>query len=246
MTFGTRCIRTRSLPLLIGVAVTLGVAPTWVPGGHSPEVDSIDPKLLARLTELDAVIASMDDITAKFTERKFTTLLKEPLVSTGLVRIVGSRARWDTHAPHRTITVMDQRRIRIYFPDRAALEVYEIGERLGWLAVLPLPRLAILRKHFRIEPLGLDTFGEKLRPGDHLAFRLRPKDDSLRDYVERVDIVVDVQTACVVQAEMTDADGDRTVLLFRDVKTNTGLNETDVELVVPDGTRTTRMLGGPN
>ena len=85
-----------------------------------------------------------------------------------------------------------------------------------------------------------------MRPGDHLAFRLRPKEDSLRDYVERVDVLVDVQTACVVQAEMTDADGDRTVLLFRDVKTNTGLNETDVELVVPDGTRTTRMLGGPN
>ena len=55
-----------------------------------------------RLERLDARVAKIKDLTADFIERKYTTLLKKPLVSSGRIRVRGDIARWDTNKPYKT------------------------------------------------------------------------------------------------------------------------------------------------
>ncbi len=198
------------------------------------------------LEGIDTIAAGIADLTATFEERKYTALLRKPLVSTGLVRIRGRLIRWDTQKPHRSVTFLDGRRISIYYPRRATVEIYEIEDRLTQLAISPIPRPSVLREHFSLERLDTPQSGEHFDPRKHIAIRLRPKSESLAEYVQRMDIVLDRQTACVLSVEMTDADGERTVLTFRDVKINTGLEVEDVQLTVPEGTRRVRPLEPSN
>ncbi len=214
------------------------------PGGLTSAARQADPALEARLQAIDSHVADIKDVTAAFEERKFTALLKEPLRSTGRVRIKGSRSRWDTLEPHRTTMTVDLAEIRIYYPSRGTLEVYELGDKLNWLAVSPLPRLATLQERFVFEPLSATTIDQRFAGAAYIGLRLRPKDEGLQKYLDHVDVVLDEASAFVVHTEMTDPDGERTVLTFNDVRADTGLSDQDVALTVPQGTQIVRPLEG--
>lgn len=204
------------------------------------------------LVALDQRAGRIEDLSAEFTERKYTSLLKKPLVSRGRVWIKGVRSRWVTLEPHQSTMAMDGRQIQIYYPQRSTVEVYDIDARVQSLAVSPLPRLDVLQQHFEIKSLdpahlaAASGEGHTAWDGDGtapwLALRLTPKSDTLLAYVERVDVVIDRETACVLRAEMTDPDGDRTLISFSDFKVNSGLALEDVTLVVPPGTKVVRPL----
>ena len=53
---------------------------------------------------------------------------------------------------------------------------------------------------------------------------------------------MDASRGLILRAEMTDADGERTRMVFSDIQVNTGLQDEDVELRVPGSTRVTRPL----
>src|SRR6185295_18779565 len=96
---------------------------------------------------------------------------------------------------------------------------------------------------------------------------LLPKSDELKKHVREVRVLLDEPPAnettgsgkaekngadnrdkhaygVVRQVEVTDADGDRTVVVFKEIRTNTGLKDHDLELTVPEGTRTSHPLEG--
>ncbi len=52
-----------------------------------------------QLNAFDRKTATVRDIRVVFEQRKYTTLLKKPLVSRGKLIIKGNQARWDTHQP---------------------------------------------------------------------------------------------------------------------------------------------------
>lgn len=229
-----------SLWTLCSGAILLTIPEVIVRAGDQD--DSAASVSSERLERLDARVAKINDLTADFVERKYTTLLKKPLVSSGRIRVRGDFARWDTIKPFKTVMLVGGGEVRIYYPDRRVEEVFQLGERLGQLAMSPLPRLAALREHFdmtQIPPNEIDTSASKRH---HLAFRLRPKAQSLLEHVNEIRVLIDEATACVVQIAMEDPSGDRTEIEFSHVKTNTGLKDRDVSLTVPPGTKTTRPL----
>ena len=57
-------------------------------------------------------------------------------------------------------------------------------------------------------------------------------------------VLIDAETACARNVEMTDADGDVTTITFTNIKTDTGVSDTDVKLVTPPGTTVSRPLEG--
>ena len=59
-----------------------------------------------------------------------------------------------------------------------------------------------------------------------------------------VRVVIDSTIPCLVRMEITDADGDRTMLELKDIKVNTGVSDARVQLTVPAGTRISRPMGG--
>jgi outer membrane lipoprotein-sorting protein len=199
----------------------------------------VDEKLWGQLVEIDARGAKVEDLTAKFEQRKFTPLLKKPLVSSGTLTVKGAAMLWRTEKPEPTIMRIDAKEAQLYYPKQKVVEVYPIGQKLGALAASPLPRLGVLKEHFKIEqvPMKEDVAGQML-------LKLTPTNAELRQHVEQVVVLLDVNSGLMLRAETTDADGDRTVLTFTESRVNGGVREEDVRLQIPSGVKVVRPLEG--
>ena len=200
-----------------------------------------DPALKKQLEAIDARAGKIKDFTADFRQEKFTSLLKKPLVSSGTVRVSGTVIRWDTQKPEPAVLYSDGREVRMYYPDQTLLEIYTIGQRLGALASSPLPRLATLRKHFTLARSDGKSF-QPPKDRQVLPLRLVPIDESLREHVQQIDVLLDVEAAHILELEMVDADGDRTHVNFSAVRLDTGIKPRDLELTVPEDTTVSRPL----
>jgi len=77
-----------------------------------------------------------------------------------------------------------------------------------------------------------------------IAVRLRPRDEKLARHVSEVRVLIDTEGGWARRVEMLDADGDRTVIEFRNVKVNTGLTDHDLEVEVPAGRKGVASTGG--
>jgi outer membrane lipoprotein-sorting protein len=205
---------------------------------------AIDPALLTQLIEIDKRAAAISDLSADFQQRKFTALLKKPLVSTGTLRIKGPAMLWNTTAPEPTLMRIDEKEVHLYYPRQSTLEIYPIDQGLASLASSPLPRLETLRKHFSIERAEASKLNADATNASLVPLRLTPIDALLREHVEQVLVLLDASQGLILRAEVTDADGDRTAIEFTNIQRNTNLPETAVALDVPAGTRTVRPLEG--
>lgn len=201
--------------------------------------ESVDFK--RQLDDIDARAARIKDFTADFHQQKFTALLKKPLESSGVVRVAGSVVRWDTQKPEPAVLYSDGRELRMYYPPQKLLEIYAIDQRLGELASSPLPRLATLREHFRLDRGDLKSFTPP-KDRQSLPVTLIPSDEALREHIDRVSVLLDVQAAHIIELEIVDADGDRTHITFSHVRTDTGLKPADLDLKVPADTTVSRPL----
>lgn len=193
---------------------------------------TIDPQLDAQLTQIDAAARQIKDLSAHFEQEKFTALLKKPLISTGTVRSAGFVVRWDTDKPEPCSLFADQTQLILYYPNQKLEEVYPIEQRISDLLSSPLPRLDTVKKHFIIEPVSAD---DSAQPGT-LSLRLTPSDPELAKHIRLVIVVLDIKTGLTLRVQTTDIDGDRTQITFSDMRTNTGLDPSQLELKVPADT----------
>lgn len=196
-----------------------------------------------RLKAFDDRTVAVQDLTARFEERKHTALLKEPMVSRGRLWIRGARARWETLEPRRTTLLLDETHVRVYLPDRKVVEVYPMKHHLRHITISPQPRLDALRSQFEIEPAGDSPSGLSRAERSLLSLRLLPKTSDLREYLDSVIVHLDESTAQVLQAVLIDPDGDRTILTFSDIRTNQGLTDEDVAPSLPADTQVIHPLG---
>jgi hypothetical protein len=201
-----------------------------------PTSQPIDPQLWKEMSAIDTIVGRIKDVSADFEQRKFTPLLKKPLVSSGHVRGKSDRTLWITDKPESTKMLVDSVGNSIYYPQQGLEEIYPIEGQLGALASSPLPRIDALRRFFSFEKMA-DTSDDR-----HLALRMLPIDASLREHVEEVKVLLDRQTGFIVRAENTDADGERTVLTFSNVKIDTGMSDDSLRLDVPAGTKISHPL----
>jgi outer membrane lipoprotein-sorting protein len=214
-----------------------------MPFGLFPvQLASASEEWSATLERLDRRASEVNDLTASFEEYKYTTLMKEPLVTKGEVRMLGERSRWDTYTPTQMVMTVDPREVKLYYPDRNSMEIFSIDARLRPLIVSPVSSLSRLREQFDIKPLSGDdspqvgTADQKL-----LVLLLDPIDPSMKQHVDHIRLVLESETAHVREVELKHPDGDRTVIRFGQVRMNTGLSEADVTLTVPPKTKTHRV-----
>ena len=201
----------------------------------------IDAPLWDRMTAVDAKADKIDDLTADFEQRKFTPLLKKPLISKGTVRAKGASMLWDTQSPEPTIMRVDEKELRLYYPNQKTVEIYPISGQLGALAASPLPRLSALLPHFTFAPASPKDLGEEDRP-DRLAIRMTPIDKELAEHVESVTVLIDTERGFILVFQLIDADGERTVIRFSHMKTNTHLDDSRLRLNLPAEVKTVRPL----
>jgi outer membrane lipoprotein-sorting protein len=218
--------------------------------------------LIRRLERIDAYAENIADLTAAFEQRRSTPLLRKPLVSSGTIHIKGSKTRWDTVTPSPSVLTIDPASLKIFYPEQRSLEIYSVSSGLSRLAATPLPRLKVVREQFWISECKVSEMDNPppASAGAQVALLLLPKSDELKKYVRQVRVLLDEPTrgkddpqdakngadkvayGVARQVEVTDADGDRTVVCFKDARINTGLTDAELELSVPDGTRISRPL----
>jgi outer membrane lipoprotein-sorting protein len=201
----------------------------------------VDSEAWQRMLDIDARAAKIADLTADFEQQKFTAMLKKPLVSSGTVAVRGAAMLWKTRKPEPSELQIDQREVRIYYPEQKTIEVYQVQQKLGQLAASPLPRLAVLREHFSFAPIAVLELGER-DDTKFFAVRMQPADEELREHVESVRVLLDAQRGLIVRLEMRDSDGDRTLISFANVKTNAGLRDDDLKIAAPADVKVTRPL----
>ncbi len=210
--------------------------------GADATTRAVDPDLWRRMLAVDARGAKISDLTAKFEQEKFTALLKKPLVSSGVVRVRGSAMLWETSRPEPTVLRVDEREVRLYYPKQKVIEVYGIEQKLASLAASPLPRLDVLKEHFTFEELPVAEVEKNADASKFLALRMKPTEAALQEHVDEVRVLLDIAGGYIVRLEIVDSDGDRSVIRFSDVKTNTGLRDSDVEIHAPADVKVTRPL----
>jgi outer membrane lipoprotein-sorting protein len=226
-------------------AVLFGQQPITAPSAPST-APALDAETEAKLVDIDARAGRIRDYAARFEQRKYTALLRKPLVSGGRVRSVGSTVRWDTETPEPSVLFVDGPEVRTYYPKQKLVEVFPLDRRMADLVASPIPRLASLRRSFgfaALAPAAVRAEVADLPPaGDEVAVRLLPTDDFLRQHVREIRVLLDAKSALMLCVITVDADGDRTVVRVIDPAVNAGLKPADLALVVPPDARVSRPL----
>jgi outer membrane lipoprotein-sorting protein len=226
------------LTLLAALAV-----PTVSPAG-GPATQPADPVLTAELKAVDAKSAAVTSFTAAFEQKKFTPMLKKPLVSIGTVASAGGVSLWKTAKPQPTDMRVTDQEIRIFYPQQQTVEIYPLAGQLGAMAASPLPKLATLEKFFSFQRMRAADIDAGTSDESFLAVRLTPLDAELQKHVEEVRVLLDRTTGAIRQVDNVDADGDTTKMTFADVKLNTPLPTGALALDVPPGTKEVHPLAG--
>lgn len=216
----------------------------WTCLAAGPAAPTTDPSLSTKLAQIDERAGQIKSLSAHYDQQKFTALLRKPLESNGRIRIKGPVIRWDTAQPEPSVLFIDQGEARVYYPNQKTLEVYPLDKRLADLAASPLPRLDVLKERFSIEQMPVESLDKSAAGTDLVGLRLTPKDASIAEHIRQVCVLLDIRKAYIMKAEVTDSDGDRTVLSFKDVQLNVDVG--DLALVVPPGTAVTHPLEGLN
>ena len=94
--------------------------------------------------------------------------------------------------------------------------------RLGALAASPFPRLEVTKKYFTFERIAAKGLSPEADEAKNLALRMKPIDAELRKHLDEVSVLLEISSGLVLRAETIDADGDRTVMKFSNIKTNSG------------------------
>jgi outer membrane lipoprotein-sorting protein len=228
--------------LLLGVTAPRALAADQQGPGAPPA--GVDEKLWKQLVEIDARGARIHDLSADFTQEKHTALLKKPLVSTGHILIKGSASLWTTTHPEPTVMRIDDKEVRLYYPRQKVVEVYHTDERMGSLAASPFPRLAVIKSHFSFERVSPRDLLPGADESKYLALRMKPTEPELQKHIDEVTVVLEIATGFVARAQTIDADGDRMVLAFSNIKINGGLKDDALKLQLPADVEVTHPLEG--
>ena len=208
--------------------------PTTAPAG-------IDAAMWERMKLIDHAAAQIADLTADFQQQKFTPLLKNPMVSSGTVWARGSEMLWNTRAPEPTVMHVDANQITLFYPNQKTVEIYPLSGQLAQLAASPVPRLADLLENFSFTTASAHDLDAESDP-DHEAFLLTPTDQTIREHVEHVTVLIDAKARFILAFKMIDTDGETTVLRFSNVKRNTKFDDAHLRLELPADVKTVHPL----
>lgn len=242
-TLSTHAFRTGGTPVSLFAVFCLLIAASVVHSQPATAPSGVDPAFWQRMLAVDAKAASIHDITADFTQQKYTPILKKPLTSKGIIRATASAMLWDTTDPQPTQMHITESQASLYYPKEKLEEIYPVTGQLGSLAASPLPRLSVLQKHFSFEAESVKAIDPAIADeSQFIAVKLKPLDAALREHVEQVRVLLDASAGFMIRCEVMDADGDRTLISFANVRLNTGLDDSKLVIKVPGDVKIVRPL----
>jgi outer membrane lipoprotein-sorting protein len=194
-------------------------------------------QLAGVLAQIDSKSNEIVTLNATFRQVKHSDILRRPLVSSGVVRMLKDRVRWDTEAPHPSVLMATKDDVRIYYPDLSVLEIYALSDQLSQLAGSPVFRLSEIKRHFAIESDLEDT------KSGLVFLTLIPREEELRKHLKSIRLGVHVKTGVVRQAVIRNTDDEKTEMFFDDIRINLPMDSNDLQMVLPVDVETIHPLG---
>jgi len=222
-------VRRRLVPLAVllvlsgQAAAALAAEAAQTQGSAAASLDGLHggDKLRALIEAVVTQQRSVRSLRAEFTQLKSSTLLLEPVESTGQFTFrAPDTVRWDYAAPETMVVLLASNRLTTFFPTRHRAEAVKLSSRhRRFVAVLagtqPLDDLA-------------ESFSMTLADaGGDAPYRLTlvPSQSVIRKKLSSVVLEVDRTLLLPVVVEYNEADGDSTRYEFRRLELNPALDD---------------------
>jgi outer membrane lipoprotein carrier protein len=199
-----------------------------------------DPELRAVLERFDGAQAGLTTLSARFTERKEIGLLKNAVLQKGrFYHTKPDKFLWEYTAPEPKSLLMNGKSLIAYYPVQKQAE--EIQTRLSRRLIKYFglgQAFAELSEYYN---LSLDR--DNSVPGTHLIV-LKPRMKRLEKRLLEVRIWLDDKLNQVRQLEYREADGDRTLFAFEEIKVNAQIDPGLYEIKLPGDVHVSDSFSG--
>jgi outer membrane lipoprotein-sorting protein len=213
------------------LSVLLGIAPLAY---ATPMTQSDIDQLIQKLQTLHNTQPSLQ---ANFREERRLAMLKDPVVNEGKVWFtLPDKIRREIGGKTPSTTVIDGKKMSIYYPNYQQLEVYDLEKRPVIKDSLHALTAGL---NFREVTSYYDMKGSK--NGSEYQITLSPKTAAVRKLVKTVDLTID-ENLTPVRVVVHDNKGQVFTITYTNVRRET-LPESTFEFSAPPGTKVSTPLG---
>jgi outer membrane lipoprotein carrier protein len=182
---------------------------------------------------IDAQQREIETLTADFTQKKETRIVKKPLLSSGVVKFKRpDQIYWHYTKPESMEVAFSGKGVWIYYPGSFQAEKYKLGKNSRVTQSLE-PLLAIFQNPFSQLSAGYTMIYEGLDAGRLHHFRLQPRDAKVQKFLSGVDLRIDKTSGAIIRFIMIEANGDRLNLEFKNLLINPPLTDDDLKIKIP-------------
>jgi outer membrane lipoprotein carrier protein len=182
---------------------------------------------------IDAQQREIETLTADFTQKKETRIVKKPLLSSGVVKFKRpDQIYWHYTKPESMEVAFSGKGVWVYYPGSFQAEKYKLGKNNRVTQSLD-PLLAIFQKPFSQLSAGYTMIYEGLDAGRFHRFRLQPRDAKAQKFLSEVDLRIDKTSGAIIRFIMIEANGDRLNLEFKNLRINPPLTDDDLKIKIP-------------
>jgi outer membrane lipoprotein-sorting protein len=213
------------------LSILLGIAPLAC---ASPMTQSDIDQLIQKLQALHNTQPSLQ---ANFREERHLAMLKDPVVNEGKVWFtLPDKIRREIGGKTPSTTVIDGKKMSIYYPNYQQLEVYDLEKRP---LIKDSLRALTAGLNFREVTSYYDMQGSK--NGSEYQITLSPKTAAVRKLVKTVDLTID-ENLTPMRVVVHDNKGQVFTITYTNVRRET-LPESTFEFSAPPGTKVSTPLG---
>ena len=182
---------------------------------------------------IDEQQQKIQTLTASFSQRKETSLVKDPLISRGVVKFKRpDRIHFLYVKPEPMEMALDGKTVWIYSPGRSQAEKYSLSRSKKMTQYLE-PVMGVFQKTFAQLSEGYTISYQGLEADHMYRFLLQPREEKLQKFLSSVGLWIDKTSGAILKFEMIEASKDRLSLEFKDLQINPPLTDDDLTVILP-------------
>jgi len=199
--------------------------------------------------DVQAIIRGIDEqqkkiqtLSGSFSQRKESSLAKDPLVSWGTVKFKRpDRIHFAYSKPEQMELALEGKTLWMYYPGRSQAEKYSFaGDKRVTQYLEPIT--GVFQKTFTQLSETYSLTYQGVESGRLYRFRLLPKEEKIQKFLSRVDLWIDKGSGAILRFEMIETGKDRLLLEFKDLQINPPLKDEDLTIQIPPSVRVREQI----